>query len=105
MAGAAAEVEFVAMCGGSGARGAGLAHAATAEVAAPTCAAAELLAAPAHAGGHRVGRLGQPCGRAPRRQPGARVASREDGRRAAEGRVEREAKKRAGQRGRGGKER
>ena len=58
MAGAAAEVEFVAMCGGSGARGAGLAHAATAEVAAPTCAAAELLAAPAHAGGRRAGRLG-----------------------------------------------
>ena len=55
MAEAAAEVEFVAMCGGSGA---GLAHAATAEVAAPTCAAAELLAAPAHVGGRRAGRLG-----------------------------------------------
>ena len=55
MAEAAAEVEFVAMCGGSGA---GLAHAATAEVAAPTCATAELLAAPAHADGRRAGRLG-----------------------------------------------
>ena len=102
MAEAAAEVEFVAMCGGSGAS---LAHAATAEVAAPTCATAALLAAPADAGGRRASRLGQPRGRAPRRPPGARVAGREDGRRAAEGRVEREAKKRAGQGGRGGKER
>ena len=58
MAGAAAEVEFVAMCGGSGARGAGLAHAATAEVAAPTCAAAELLAAGRLGLVSQVGRMG-----------------------------------------------
>ena len=43
------------MCGGGGA---GLAHTATAEGAAPTCAAAALRVAPADAGGRRASRLG-----------------------------------------------